>query len=786
MTGILEKTIASIGSLFSPLETNASLKGLFEKCINARTRVEEEWTIKQCLRLVREKLSEPNISSSTIAKCLVFVVFAETLGYQAEFAYIHAVKLAQNGSLIEKKIGYLACVCLLKRSDPLTVLLVNTILRDISSKNVLCISMALTAACSLIPTDQASVFLPLAVEKLKHSNEFVRGKAVIALHHFFRTSPEQCTKYIEQVQELLGDKDPGVVALAMQILLDVAKETPSLVSELVPLLVQIQHQILDGKLPPDYTYRKMNAPWMQISVLRLLQLMDEPTADIRAVIHKTLILAKSGSQEAIGVAIICACIAILIKYKPNDDILPTAISHVTDLMSRKSNNLRYAGLDLLEVILQHCPLSLTPEQQEIIMSSLQHPDHAVKRKTLALLCVAANASNAEQICTQIADYAQTYCSNNIHLRHDLVRRIILLTQKYPRDNDSWHVAMLLRLLPLASDSQVKTIHGSIKNLLSGEDQQKNIGDTRQKVIKILHKYSKSKIAVTAILQLYVWVISRFGLPAVEGAVNKPADTIKEIIELGHKIIRNEKKRDPFPQGVRDLLISIVQSLQYVSVHKKEHAYGIDGFLQELLSTSRRDSYLRDICFELKCSLPFVTAIHEHTVKGQDKYDQLDFTLSFLDEMVCKSLESGEEPYRPPQAVQVFQQLTEMPLPAKSSPCTSVISSEKGSLAGSWCSEDFKLWNITRQLSPNMSPKVVWTKEGRLNPAENKAKAESLTIQEQDSCSIQSSEASSAASIFHLPLPEENLSVTEKSNVDPLDKLLTSDFSKLTFNTLEKR
>lgn len=785
MTGILEKTIASIGSLFSPLETNASLKGLFEKCINSRTRVEEEWTIKHCLRLVRAKLSEPNISSSTVAKCLVFVVFAETLGYKAEFAYIHAVKLTQNGSLIEKKIGYLACVCLLKRSDPLTVLLVNTILRDLNSKNVLCISMALTAACSLIPTDQASVFLPLAVEKLKHSNEFVRGKAVIALHHFLRTSPEQCMKYIEQVQELLGDKDPGVVALALQILLDVAKDTPSLVSELVPLLVQIQHQILDGKLPLEYTYRKMNAPWMQISVLRLLQLLDEPTADIRAVIHKTLILAKPGSQEAIGVAIISECIAIMIKYKPNDDILPTAISHVTDLMSRKSNNLRYAGLDLLEVILQHCPLTLSPEQQEIIMSSLQHPDHAVKRKTLALLCVAANASNAELICTQIADYAQTYCSSNSHLRHDLVRRIILLTQKYPRDTDSWHVAMLLRLLPLASDNQVKIIHGSIKSLLSDIGQQKNIGETRQKVIKILHKYSKSKIAVTSILQLYVWVISRFGLPAVEGKENKPADVIKEIIELGQKIIRNEKKRDPFPQGVRDLLISIVHSLHYISVHKKEHGTGMDSFLQELSATSKRDSYLRDICFELKCSLPHLTAIHDHTVKMQDKCDHLDFTLSFLDEMVCKSLESGEEPYRPPQVVQVFQQLSEMPLPAKNSPCTSVISSEKGSLAGSWCSEDFKLWNVTRQLSPSMSPKVVWTKEGRVNPTENKVKAESSRSPEQDSCSMHSSEAS-AASIFNLSLPEENSSVAEKSTVDPLDKLLTSDFSKLTFNTLEKR
>ena len=36
---------------------------------------------------------------------LAFVVFAEMMGYKAEFAYIHAVKLAQRGSLAEKKMG---------------------------------------------------------------------------------------------------------------------------------------------------------------------------------------------------------------------------------------------------------------------------------------------------------------------------------------------------------------------------------------------------------------------------------------------------------------------------------------------------------------------------------------------------------------------------------------------------------------------------------------------------------------------------------------------------------
>lgn len=61
--------------------------------------------IRDGLRLVKAKLSEPSIKPSTVVKCLAFSIFSELSGYKAEFAHIHAVKLAQYGSLTEKKMG---------------------------------------------------------------------------------------------------------------------------------------------------------------------------------------------------------------------------------------------------------------------------------------------------------------------------------------------------------------------------------------------------------------------------------------------------------------------------------------------------------------------------------------------------------------------------------------------------------------------------------------------------------------------------------------------------------
>lgn len=38
-------------------------------------------------------------------ECMVRLIYCEMLGYDASFGYIHAIKLAQQGNLLEKRVG---------------------------------------------------------------------------------------------------------------------------------------------------------------------------------------------------------------------------------------------------------------------------------------------------------------------------------------------------------------------------------------------------------------------------------------------------------------------------------------------------------------------------------------------------------------------------------------------------------------------------------------------------------------------------------------------------------
>ncbi len=65
--------------------------------------------------------------------------------------------------------GYLACTLLLKDSDEETLLLVNTLVKDLGGKNVVEVNIALTAMAYLVPPEMAAMVVPILLEKTTHS-----------------------------------------------------------------------------------------------------------------------------------------------------------------------------------------------------------------------------------------------------------------------------------------------------------------------------------------------------------------------------------------------------------------------------------------------------------------------------------------------------------------------------------------------------------------------------------------------------------------------------------------
>jgi AP-4 complex subunit epsilon-1 len=277
----------------------------------------------------------PLISNSRkLAKeFLVRLLYVEMLGHDASFGYIKAVEMAASASLYHKRTGYLVCGACLPPTHEFRFMLVNQMQRDLQSPNVLECSGGLLAATSIITGDMVPAVSTEVVKLLSHDSPTIRKKAIIALHRFHQLAPEVVTKeeLQNQLRKVLCDKDPSVMGSCLNVIQWMARGDPLPFKELVPSLVSILKQIGDHRLPSDYDYHRVPAPWMQIQLVRILGILGR--GDVAAsegmyqVLRETMKNADNGINA--GYAISYECIKTIVSIYPNPALLDLAAESIS-------------------------------------------------------------------------------------------------------------------------------------------------------------------------------------------------------------------------------------------------------------------------------------------------------------------------------------------------------------------------------------------------------------------------------------------------------------------------
>jgi AP-4 complex subunit epsilon-1 len=144
------------------------------------------------------------------------------------------------------------------------------------------ICVALIAASKLLNAETIPAVMTQVVELLGHPNDNVRKKAVGALHKFYTVSPDFVSDMTDAFRRALCDRDPSVMAASLGMILDIARKDATPCKTFVSSLVSILKQITEHRLPRDYDYHRMPAPWIQIQILKILALIgkaDQKTSE---------------------------------------------------------------------------------------------------------------------------------------------------------------------------------------------------------------------------------------------------------------------------------------------------------------------------------------------------------------------------------------------------------------------------------------------------------------------------------------------------------------------------
>ncbi|XP_067603013.1 AP-4 complex subunit epsilon-1 isoform X7 [Pseudorca crassidens] len=642
MSDIVEKTLTALPGLFlqnqsasGPAAAKASfssrLGGLVRGITALTSKHEEEKLIQQELSNLKATVSAPTTTLKMMKECMVRLIYCEMLGYDASFGYIHAIKLAQQGNLLEKRVGYLAVSLFLHESHELLLLLVNTVVKDLQSTNLVEVCMALTIVSQIFPREMIPAVLPLIEDKLQHSKEIIRRKAVLALYKFYLIAPNQVQHIHIKFRKALCDRDVGVMAASLHIYLRMIKENSSAYKDLTGSFVTILKQVVGGKLPADFNYHSVPAPWLQIQLLRILGLLGKDDQRTSELMYDVLdeSLRRAELNHNVTYAILFECVHTVYSIYPKSELLEKAAKCIGKFVLSPKINLKYLGLKALTYVIQQDP-TLALQHQMTIIECLDHPDPIIKRETLELLYRITNAQNITVIVQKMLEYLHQ--SKEEYIIVNLVGKIAELAEKYAPDN-AWFIQTMNAVFSVGGDVMHPDIPNNFLRLLAeGFDDETENQQLRLYAVQSYFTLLdvENVFYPQRFLQVMSWVLGEYSY-----LLDK--ETPEEVITKLYKLLRS----DSISSETKAWIIAAVTKLT-----PQAHSSNIvERLIQEF--TTSLDTCLRQHAFELK-------HLHENVkfMKGLLPVDKscedmvVDASLSFLDGFVAEELSQGAAPYKP--------------------------------------------------------------------------------------------------------------------------------------------
>ncbi|KAI8972729.1 armadillo-type protein [Pilobolus umbonatus] len=324
---------------------------------HAKNKEEEGHHVTHELSHLSSIMGSPDISSSKMRDYLIRLMHCYMLGYDIDFSVIYAIMATQSGeNEYDRRVGYLACILFLRKDHEMTIMLINTLQRDLKSQNDLDQCAALNAICYIEHPDLSDNVIDLVLKAAEFPKQIVRKKAIAALYHLHHQSNVPFERIESTLRRALEDKDSSVVFSALSIWRLVLNETNATQYEdLLPVFSSVLRQILEKKIHKSFAYHGVLAPWAQMDCLCILTIYQKASiGSPKEVYHLTMDCLNSAEKKVdAAYAIVLECIQLLSSI---DSLLVSSLSdespfHIIDSYLTASNhNLKYLGLKSMSMI----------------------------------------------------------------------------------------------------------------------------------------------------------------------------------------------------------------------------------------------------------------------------------------------------------------------------------------------------------------------------------------------------------------------------------------------------
>eukprot|EP00356_Strombidium_inclinatum_P017014 CAMPEP_0170483004 /NCGR_PEP_ID=MMETSP0208-20121228/2770_1 /TAXON_ID=197538 /ORGANISM="Strombidium inclinatum, Strain S3" /LENGTH=241 /DNA_ID=CAMNT_0010755901 /DNA_START=675 /DNA_END=1397 /DNA_ORIENTATION=- len=226
---------------------------------------------------------------------------------------------------------------------------------------------------------------------------------------------------------------------------------------LVPSLINVLATISSNA--EDYYYYKTPCPWLQVKVLKLLQLFPPPEQkrDLNKInelmmrIMNNTEVSKNVNKNNSDHSILFEVFNLIIHY--GDDAFEVLRHDTIKLMGQfvdvREPNIRYLALETMSRMANiDRKNQLIKRYIKVFFKNLRDKDISIRKIALNSLFGLCDQRMSGEVVNELLDYLQE--NNDYELKEEIVLKVAILAEKFA-ENLNWYIDVIIKLIEYAGD-----------------------------------------------------------------------------------------------------------------------------------------------------------------------------------------------------------------------------------------------------------------------------------------------------------------------------------------------
>jgi len=325
------------------------------------------------------------------------VIASMTVGKDVSMLFTDVLNCVQTGNIELKKLVYLYLINYAKSQPELTLLAVNTFVKDANDPNPLIRALAVrTMGC--IRVDRITEYLcePLS-RALRDEDPYVRKTAAVCVAKLYDIAPELVIErgFLEILHDLISDSNPSVVANGVAALSEIAETSGRDVMKISASVLQKLLAALNEC-----------TEWGQVFILDSLS--KYTPADGREA--EGIIERVTPRLQHANSAVVMSAIKVILSYMERMNRKSDAIRNLTRKLApplvtllNSEPEIQYVALRNINLIVQKRP-NILENEIKVFFCKYNDPIY-VKMEKLEIIIKLVSERNVDQVLMELKEYA---------------------------------------------------------------------------------------------------------------------------------------------------------------------------------------------------------------------------------------------------------------------------------------------------------------------------------------------------------------------------------------------